>query len=255
MKYYSKPMLFFCLAIHMLAQNTHASLQGESDVELNEPPKTGTVCLHFSHKKSPAIREMGYCQISIYENKTETFHNFPPLNIHTRSPNTSPREMIKKKMKEIKEKSLTEKKQPKKFGRPLPKPQYPPQSYEKDYEIPLKLLEPGNYLCLSFFIDSIYLPRHGREYVMLPWQDLKDIALLELSLPLKNGMGERLMSLSLGVDWNNQPLSWSLEEFDMDRAVLQELRSATTFVSNYEKSPPSKKAGIKKFQRIKAIVD
>lgn len=216
MKYYFKPMLFFCLAIHVLTQNTHASAEEGFD---HEPSKT--IPFHFSHTKSPAIREMGYCQISIYNSVTKELYSFPLLNIHTRSPTTSPRD-----------KSTSPPTEKRKFGSPLPKPH--PQTYEHDYELPCKFLEPKNYLCLSFFIDSIYLGRHTKECTMRPWQDLENISLLELTEISKNKSGKRLISFSLNVDWNKEPPPLNLACFDRDRANLDELQSATTLRLYYK---------------------
>lgn len=221
MKYYFKPMLFFCLAIQVCAQTIHASSAEHSDCDGEDRPKTKTVPLHFSHTKSPAIREMGYCQLSIYDIKTKQLFSFPPLNIHTRSPNTSPRD----KLIEIR-------KEKRSFGLPLPKPQ--PQTYEKNYDIPYAFLEPGNYLCLSFFIETVYLGLHISDYSMIPWQGLEDIALVELNPILKNKAGKRLVSFSLSIDWNKEAPSFDFDDFDLYQSILNDLRTATTLKFYYK---------------------
>ena len=230
MKYYSKPMFFFCLAIHVLAQNAYASAEENFESHSNETEKIKTVPLHFSHKKSPTIREMGYCQLGIYDSITEKRHLFPLLNIHTRSPNTSPRDKVTETPKEKR-----------KCSRPLPKPSSQPQTYEHTYDIPCEFLEPGKYLCVSFFVNSIYLGRHAKEYSMVLWQGLKNITLFELVAFSRNQSGKTLTSIELSVDWNRGSSSFNLSDFDMDGAILNDLESATSLVIHYS---PSKKVPI-----------
>jgi len=243
MKHYFKPMLFFCLAIHVLVQNAHASSEENQAIELDEIPHLEGVRLHFSHTKSPIIRDMGYSQISIFDTATEMFHHFPLFNIHSRSPTTSPRD--KKQDKEIS-------KGPIKFGRPLPKPH--PTTYEKDYDLALDFLEPGHFLCLSFFVEHVYMGQKAVRLAMLPWQELENIALIDLSEIPKSRHGNPLSSLSLTVDWMREPKADDLRDinadFCLEERALLDLQAATSINWHYrqgiKKSPPSlKKTEIK----------
>lgn len=252
---YLKKTFYILLTIHLFtpyAKTTalsifdlHPNAENSTIVNTTPSPQPGTITLHFSHKKSPVIREMGYCQLSIDDTNTGEIHNFPPLNIHTNSSKKSRWEMLKEKRekrerrekREKREKKiLTEVKQQQK-SRPLPKPQTSSQTYEKDYEIPINLLEPGNYLCISFFIDSLYISRYRRVCAMIAWQNLKDIPLLELSSLLDNKSNQRLTSIELSIDWNRELTPLHFEDFETDSASLKELESAARLVPYYKKIP------------------
>ncbi|NCP62990.1 MAG: hypothetical protein GW769_12505 [Alphaproteobacteria bacterium] len=230
-----KLKLFFFLILHLFTLDAKTSVPKLNLTELTDPSAPSerpTIPLHFSHLQSPIMRNMGYCQLAIFEGNTETFYNFPLFNIYNRKPER----LSPKERKELKE-HLAQ------TGEILVSPRTRP--YETDYSIPRELLCPGNSLHISFFQESIYVPSHRRKIIYTSWQGLNDKKLMDfISIPLETE-GETLASLSLSINWNrpvlpSEPLSGTKDlkdDFFFKTNTAQELKAATTWTAFYEKIP------------------
>ena len=191
MNYNPKSKFFFFLIIHLFALDAKTSLIQLNFTDSSDASESPTVPLHFSHLQSPIIRNMGYCQLTLFESNTETLHDLPLFNIHKRLSRLSPTE--RKALKEL----LT------KTNEPLKSPRTQP--YERDYAIPRELLCPGNSLFISFFQESVYYtPCHSQENLYMPWQDLKDVEIIDFTSIFPEKIWKDVISLSLTINWNIQ---------------------------------------------------
>ena len=229
-----KLKLFFFLILHLFTLDAKTSVPKLNLTELTDPSAPSerpTIPLHFSHLQSPIMRNMGYCQLAIFEGNTETFYNFPLFNIYNRKPER----LSPKERKELKEHRAQ-------TGEILVSPRIRP--YETKCKIPRELLCPGNSLHISFFQESIYVPFHRREIIYTFWQGLNGKKLMDfISIPLETE-DKKLASLSLSIDWNIPPSSESLsgtkdlkDDFFFKTNTAQELKAATTWTAFYEKIP------------------